>query len=121
MMAGQVSSAIRRAGVAALGVAAIGFVSGAGSAAAQTAKPAADCQPYQKNPCPLVFPDNRFTKPDKSSATGLRVHLKQKNAASAARWRGIRCRSIVLTPFGRDFCEVVLPAGEPGAAPEDGA
>jgi Abortive infection alpha len=30
-------------------------------------------------------------------------------------------RSIVLTPFGRDFCEVVLPAGEPGAAPEDGA
>jgi hypothetical protein len=37
-------------------------------------------------------------------------------------------RSIVLTPFGRDFCELALPLdaddldGEgPGAAPEDGA
>src|SRR6187200_2077474 len=78
MTAGQVSSAIRRAGVAALGVGAIGLVAGGGWAAAQTAKPAADCQPYQTNPCPLMFPDNRFTKPDKSSATGIRVHLKQK-------------------------------------------
>jgi len=30
-------------------------------------------------------------------------------------------RSIVLTPFGWDFCDLVLPTGEPGAAPEDGA
>jgi hypothetical protein len=36
---------------------------------------AADCQPFSKTPCLLPFPSNLFTRPDKSSATGLRVHL----------------------------------------------
>jgi hypothetical protein len=42
------------------------------------AKPAADCQPYSSTPCLLPFPSNLFTRPDKSSATGLRVALPAK-------------------------------------------
>src|SRR5205807_4176684 len=37
--------------------------------------PAADCQPFSTKPCLLPFPSNLFTRPDSSSATGLRVHL----------------------------------------------
>jgi hypothetical protein len=44
---------------------------GAGPAAAA----AADCQPFANTPCLLPFPSNLFTKHDKSSVTGLRVHL----------------------------------------------
>jgi hypothetical protein len=36
---------------------------------------AADCQPFSKTPCLLPFPSNLFTRPDKSSPTGVRVHL----------------------------------------------
>jgi hypothetical protein len=39
------------------------------------AKPAGDCQPFGAHPCLMPFPDNLFTKPDKTSATGRRVHL----------------------------------------------
>ena len=38
--------------------------------------PAADCQPFASTPCLLPFPDNRFTRPDRSTPTGLRVHLR---------------------------------------------
>src|SRR2546430_14439827 len=37
--------------------------------------PAGDCQPYAAAPCLLPFPDNRFTRPDATPATGLRVQL----------------------------------------------
>ena len=37
--------------------------------------PAADCQPFSGAPCLLPFPDNLFTRPDRSTSTGLRVHL----------------------------------------------
>jgi hypothetical protein len=37
--------------------------------------PAGDCQPYGAAPCLLPFPDNRFTQPDPTTATGVRVHL----------------------------------------------
>jgi hypothetical protein len=37
--------------------------------------PAADCQPYERGPCLFPFPDNRFTRPDATSATGVRVSL----------------------------------------------
>src|SRR6266566_5068858 len=37
--------------------------------------PAAECQPYATVPCPLPFPDDRFTRPDSGTATGLRVQL----------------------------------------------
>jgi hypothetical protein len=43
--------------------------------AARQATPAADCQPFSSTPCLLPFPSNLFTVPDKTSATGLRVHL----------------------------------------------
>ena len=46
---------------------------GAGSASA--AAPAADCQPFARTPCLLPFPSNLFTAPDRSTPTGLRVHL----------------------------------------------
>jgi hypothetical protein len=46
-------------------------LAGAGPAGAA----AADCQPFAKKSCLLPFPSNLFTKRDKSSVTGLRVHL----------------------------------------------
>jgi hypothetical protein len=39
------------------------------------ATPAADCQPFGEGPCLLPFPNNLFTKRDRSTATGLRVQL----------------------------------------------
>jgi hypothetical protein len=44
------------------------------AAPAAAATPAADCQPFAE-PCLLPFPNNLFTKPDPTSATGLRVDL----------------------------------------------
>ena len=38
-------------------------------------KPAADCQPFSGSPCLLPFPDNRFTRRDRSTPTGVRVRL----------------------------------------------
>jgi hypothetical protein len=43
--------------------------------AAGSGGPAADCQPFGARPCLLPFPNNLFTRPDRSSATGLRLHL----------------------------------------------
>jgi hypothetical protein len=37
--------------------------------------PAADCQPYSSVPCLLPFPDDRLTRQDLSTPTGLRVQL----------------------------------------------
>ena len=36
---------------------------------------AADCQPFSGRACLLPFPNNLFTRTDRTSATGLRVHL----------------------------------------------
>ncbi|MGH2858718.1 MAG: hypothetical protein ACRDMJ_14685, partial [Solirubrobacteraceae bacterium] len=36
---------------------------------------AADCQPYSGQPCLFPYPDNRLTRPDHASLTGLRVEL----------------------------------------------
>jgi|SRR5579875_210480 len=43
--------------------------------AASSPRPAADCQPFGRTPCLLPFPNNLFTRPDRSTPTGLRVHL----------------------------------------------
>jgi hypothetical protein len=43
--------------------------------AAGSGKPAADCQPFSRAPCLLPFPNNLFTRPDRKTPTGLRVHL----------------------------------------------
>jgi hypothetical protein len=46
--------------------------------AARARKPAADCQPFGKTPCLLPFPNNLYTRRDRSTATGLRVNLPAK-------------------------------------------
>jgi hypothetical protein len=43
--------------------------------ATAAARPAADCQPYSRTPCLLPFPNNLFTRPDRTTPTGRRVHL----------------------------------------------
>jgi hypothetical protein len=40
-----------------------------------SARAAADCQPYGASPCLLPFPNDLFTRLDRSTPTGLRVHL----------------------------------------------
>jgi len=49
--------------------------SGGSALAARAHHPAADCQPFAATPCLLPFPDNLFTVRDRSTPTGLRVHL----------------------------------------------
>ncbi|HUE25206.1 MAG TPA: hypothetical protein VMP89_00415 [Solirubrobacteraceae bacterium] len=49
------------------------FASSAGAAGSH--KPAVDCQPFSGTPCLLPFPNNLFTIRDRSTPTGLRVHL----------------------------------------------
>ena len=44
-------------------------------ARAAGADPAAGCQPFGGRPCLLPFPNNLYTRPDRSSQTGLRVNL----------------------------------------------
>ena len=51
------------------------LVSSAGAAA--STRPAADCQPFSGTPCLLPFPNNLFTRPDRSTPTRLRVNLPQ--------------------------------------------
>jgi hypothetical protein len=43
--------------------------------ARRPSRPAADCQPFSRTPCLLPFPNNLFTRPDRRTPTGLRVHL----------------------------------------------
>ncbi len=43
--------------------------------AAGSPKPAADCQPFSKRPCLLPFPNDLFTKRDRSTPTGIRLNL----------------------------------------------
>ena len=67
----------------ALVLAAAGLIAGAGLIAVLTSTAtatravgaAADCQPFSATPCLFPFPSNLYTVPDRTSATGLRVHL----------------------------------------------
>lgn len=68
------------AAVAGAGVLAALLATGAGASSAATpaagaTTPAADCQPFGATPCLLPFPNNLFTRPDRSTPTGLRVDL----------------------------------------------
>ncbi|HEY1521667.1 MAG TPA: hypothetical protein VGF70_01525 [Solirubrobacteraceae bacterium] len=64
-------------------MAAVGLGAGGGvtavltstATATRAATPAADCQPFSATPCLFPFPNNLFTVPDRTSATGRRVHL----------------------------------------------
>lgn len=63
---------------------------------AQAARPAAACQPYSGRACLFPFPDNRFTRSDPRSHTGLRVHLPA--AAMPVNVHGAR---IAAAPYDR--------------------
>ncbi len=79
------NGSVRRFGAIALGSAAVlggaAQVSASGApprvhpAAATSVAPAADCQPYSGTPCLLPFPDNRLTRRDASTPTGVRLAL----------------------------------------------
>ena len=60
---------------AALGAALIVPALGTRARASTASLHAADCQPFAATPCLVPFPNNLFTKLDRSSPTGLRVHL----------------------------------------------
>ena len=66
-------------------------------APAVAAAPAADCQPYAARPCLFPYPDNRFTRTDRSSATGLRLAMPA--AAMPANIHGAR---IAVGPYDRN-------------------
>ena len=67
-----------------------------GAPAAPAATPAADCQPFAE-PCLLPFPNDLFTRPDSTSATGLRVDLPQ--AAMPTNTNGAQ---IGVAPYDRN-------------------
>jgi hypothetical protein len=74
-------------GAAAVALAGIALVC-ATATPAVAATPGADCQPYASRPCLLPFPDNRLTKTDSASVTGLRVNLPA--AAMPVNTKGVR-------------------------------
>jgi hypothetical protein len=63
----------------------------AGVPAATAAVPAASCQPYSSRPCLFPYPDNRLTRADKTSVTGVRVDLPA--AAMPANTKGVRVQT----------------------------
>jgi hypothetical protein len=65
--------------------------------AARGAAPVADCQPVGRRACLLPFPNNLFTRPDRSSATGLRVHLP-----AGAMPRGRTGQRVSVAPYDRE-------------------
>jgi hypothetical protein len=65
----------RAQGLAAAAVAAAIAVGILASPVLAQGRPAADCQPFGSRPCLLPFPDDLFTRPDPTTATGLRVDL----------------------------------------------
>jgi hypothetical protein len=47
------------------------------ASAARAAGTSTTCQPYTSTPCLFPFPDNRLTKPNSGSSTGLQLNLPQ--------------------------------------------
>ena len=78
-------------------VAAVAATAAFGASTAAAAKPAADCQPYSSRPCLFPFPDNRFTRPDKHSVTGVRVKLP-----AAAMPANTNSQRIAVGPYDRN-------------------
>jgi hypothetical protein len=69
--------ALRVAALASSAVIAASLAGAAPSAASAptAATPGADCQPFSGTPCLLPFPNDLFTRPDRSTPTDLRVDL----------------------------------------------
>ncbi|MGH2868078.1 MAG: hypothetical protein ACRDNK_11005 [Solirubrobacteraceae bacterium] len=65
--------------------------------AASAAPPAADCQSYSNRPCLFPFPDNRLTRRDRSSRTGVRLRLPV--SAMPVNTKGQR---IAVAPYDRN-------------------
>jgi hypothetical protein len=82
---------------AALLAAAAGLLTAGLDATEASARAAADCQPFTSAPCLLPFPSNLFTVPDKTSATGVRVHLPQN--AMPVNKNGVQ---ISVAPYDRN-------------------
>ncbi|HWE08784.1 MAG TPA: hypothetical protein VG325_05495 [Solirubrobacteraceae bacterium] len=91
--------AVRRAVSPGTVVALLSIIAASGAVApvAAAKAPAGDCQPYAGRPCLLPFPDNRLTRSDPTSHTGLRVRLPQ--AAMPANTKGAR---VGVAPYNRD-------------------
>ena len=89
----RVLNALQAGAVSAAAVAAMAVVPGPALAAG----PAASCQPYAGKPCLFPFPDNRLTRPDRTSATGVRVNLPA--SAMPANKKGVRVKP---GPYDRD-------------------
>ncbi len=66
----------------------------AAHAAAAATTPAADCQPFASKPCLLPFPNNLFTRKDKTTPTGVRVHLPSAAMPVNTQGRAGRRRTI---------------------------
>jgi hypothetical protein len=71
----------------------LGLVAAAPAAVAAT--PAADCQPFVE-PCLFPYPNDLFTKPDSTTATGRRVNLPQ--AAMPTNTNGVQ---VSVAPYNR--------------------
>jgi hypothetical protein len=67
----------RRAGIAAAlrGLFVVAAAAAPGAPVAAAKAPGADCQPYAAKACLFPFPDNRLTRRDRTSHTGVRVAL----------------------------------------------
>ncbi len=62
-------------GALALALAGAATIAPRTSATTATGRPAVACQPYGATPCLLPFPDNRLTRPDRSTPTGRQLAL----------------------------------------------
>jgi len=80
-----------------VGVATVTVTAALAATAGAAPRPAADCQPFSGQTCLFPFPDNRFTRLDKSSHTGRRVHLPA--GAMPANTKGKR---IAVGPYDRN-------------------
>jgi hypothetical protein len=66
-----------RAGALATTITVITAVLALSAAPATAAGGGVNCQPFSSTPCLLPFPNDLFTKPNKATVTGRRVHLPQ--------------------------------------------
>ena len=94
--------------VAALAVACLLGLSLLSVSAAQAAGTSTTCQPYSSTPCLFPFPDNRLTKPDHGSATGLQLNLPQAampvNSCTRRSAPGRTTRTTASAPAARSCC-----------------
>ncbi|MEO6859268.1 MAG: hypothetical protein ABI323_11905 [Solirubrobacteraceae bacterium] len=87
----------RRAAMLTISVLFVWACGAAPGLASAATHPGADCQPYSGRVCLFPFPDNRFTRLDRTSATGRRVHLP-----AGAMPVNIKGQRIGVAPFDRN-------------------